>query len=70
MLKGATCVDGQWSPPEVPRCYPELHPSIRSDKYLQGDVPFNMNIVVVGWTRDQSKRVILLTAPRLLTAER
>ena len=27
--QGATCVDGQWSPQEIPACLPEYHPSIR-----------------------------------------
>jgi len=27
--QGATCVDGQWSPQEIPVCLPEYHPSIR-----------------------------------------
>ena len=27
--QGATCVDGQWSPQEIPPCLPEYHPSIR-----------------------------------------
>ena len=28
--QGATCIDGEWSPPEVPQCKPSVHPSIRS----------------------------------------
>ena len=27
--QGATCIDGEWSPPEVPKCKPSVHPSIR-----------------------------------------
>ena len=28
--QGATCIDGQWSPTEVPQCHPEQHPRIRN----------------------------------------
>ena len=27
--QGATCIDGEWSPAEVPRCRQELHPRLR-----------------------------------------
>ena len=27
--QGATCVGGQWSPPDIPLCQPEYHPDIK-----------------------------------------
>merc|ERR1719192_2077422 len=28
-VKGATCIDGQWSPANIPTCVPENHPAIK-----------------------------------------